>query len=308
MSSRVLVIGAGMAGLSAANALQLSGFNPVIVDKSRGVGGRLATRRSEFGSFNHGASTVSAHTPAFKAFLTETDTAQWNVLGEAEGVPSMSALAKPLMGEIHLHLQLGVARLEASGDGVKALFTNGDNEFFDRAVVAIPAPQAIEILCVEGVLDSWASPLLDVETAPCWAGLFAFENPLPILSVPTGIQLQNDDLALGKDTNERWVFHADAQWSKDHLELDKTGVLPLLLDRFFETLQIDPLKPIFAQAHRWRYARVAKALELPFLQSPDGRISVVGDAFSGPDGRLRDAEAAFESGRALALAPAGILN
>lgn len=297
-----------MAGLSAANALEASGARPVVVDKSRGVGGRLATRRSELGSFNHGAPSICAYTDAFKSFLTDADTAQWNGFGEAEGVPTMSALAKPLMGQTPIHFQLGVTHLEASGSSVHAIFSDGKRDVFDRAIIAVPAPQAIQILSAEGVLADWAQALHDVKMAPCWAGLFAFDAPLPVLSAPRGVHLQQNGAAQSAPSSERWVFHADAEWSRENLEREKDEILQEFSILFFEKLQMDPHEPVFAQAHRWRYARVTQSLELPFIQSPDGRISVVGDAFSGPEGIWRDAEAAFHSGRSVARMPANILN
>lgn len=297
-----------MAGLSAANALESTGSSPIIVDKGRGVGGRLATRRSDFGSFNHGAPTVSALTPAFKAFLTEADTAQWNVFGEAEGNPTMSALAKPLMGQIPLHLKLSVTHLESLDSGVKATFSDETSEEYDRAIVAVPAPQAIQVLSGEGVLASWAQLLNGVEMAPCWTGLFAFDRSLPVLSVPRGIHLQKDSGFNDDQHSERWVFHLDAEWSRENLERDKNEILEDITTLFFNKLQMDRQEPIFAQAHRWRYARVAKQLKLPSLQSLDGRICVIGDAFSGPDGSWQDAEAAFHSGQSVARMPVNSFN
>ncbi|PMP83934.1 MAG: FAD-dependent oxidoreductase, partial [Chloroflexus aggregans] len=40
----VAIVGAGVAGLAAAHALATAGFTPVVFEKSRGVGGRAATR------------------------------------------------------------------------------------------------------------------------------------------------------------------------------------------------------------------------------------------------------------------------
>ena len=40
-----IVIGAGLAGLTCARQLQQQGYKVIILDKSRGVGGRIATRR-----------------------------------------------------------------------------------------------------------------------------------------------------------------------------------------------------------------------------------------------------------------------
>ncbi|NBV51116.1 FAD-dependent oxidoreductase [bacterium] len=50
----ILVIGAGISGLASARALQDQGFSVAILEKSRGLGGRMATRRDENGLWDHG--------------------------------------------------------------------------------------------------------------------------------------------------------------------------------------------------------------------------------------------------------------
>lgn len=61
---RVAVVGAGVAGLTAARNLSASD-DVVVVDKGRGVGGRLATRRIGEATFDHGAQFITTHTPEF---------------------------------------------------------------------------------------------------------------------------------------------------------------------------------------------------------------------------------------------------
>jgi monoamine oxidase len=46
INTDILIVGAGMTGLLAATDLNASGFHPLVVDKGRGVGGRLATAAS----------------------------------------------------------------------------------------------------------------------------------------------------------------------------------------------------------------------------------------------------------------------
>ena len=104
----ILIIGAGLAGLSAANDLQQAGHQVLLVDKGRGLGGRLAGRRIGDASFDHGAQFMTAREPRFKAAI-----ASWIKAGVAEewyssypgqpnghpryrGVPSMTAVAKYL--------------------------------------------------------------------------------------------------------------------------------------------------------------------------------------------------------------------
>ncbi|MEM7423722.1 MAG: FAD-dependent oxidoreductase, partial [Pseudomonadota bacterium] len=66
----VIVIGSGMAGLSCAKVLVEAGLNTVVLDKGRGIGGRLATRRAADGmQFDHGLQYLSAKTSAFADFL-----------------------------------------------------------------------------------------------------------------------------------------------------------------------------------------------------------------------------------------------
>ena len=55
LSTDILIIGAGLAGLSAAVELQKAGKQVLVVDKGRGLGGRLAGRRIGDATFDHGA-------------------------------------------------------------------------------------------------------------------------------------------------------------------------------------------------------------------------------------------------------------
>ena len=58
--SNVTVIGAGIAGLACATALAQAGLNVTLLDKGRRPGGRVATRRIDNTTFNHGAQFASA--------------------------------------------------------------------------------------------------------------------------------------------------------------------------------------------------------------------------------------------------------
>ena len=64
----IAIIGAGLAGLTAANILK-NNANITLFEKSRGVGGRIATRRSEPYFFDHGAQFFKARSAEFKDFI-----------------------------------------------------------------------------------------------------------------------------------------------------------------------------------------------------------------------------------------------
>ena len=64
----VAVIGAGITGITLANLLQKK-VNLTVFEKSRGVGGRMATRRAEPYQFNHGTQYFKIENKEFKDFL-----------------------------------------------------------------------------------------------------------------------------------------------------------------------------------------------------------------------------------------------
>jgi NAD(P)-binding Rossmann-like domain len=67
----VLVVGAGMAGVTAAAELQRAGRRVLVLDKGRAVGGRLASRRVGAATFDHGAQFITARMPRFAALIEQ---------------------------------------------------------------------------------------------------------------------------------------------------------------------------------------------------------------------------------------------
>jgi len=61
----VAILGAGIAGLAAAGELLRAGRRVVLLEKSRGVGGRMATRRIDAAVFDHGAQFFTVRGRAF---------------------------------------------------------------------------------------------------------------------------------------------------------------------------------------------------------------------------------------------------
>jgi renalase len=72
------LIGAGIAGLSCATLLQQAGLEVSLFDKSRGVGGRMSTRRGDDWQCDHGAQYFTARHPDFRA-----EVARWQRAGVA---------------------------------------------------------------------------------------------------------------------------------------------------------------------------------------------------------------------------------
>lgn len=183
----VAVIGAGMAGAAAAQQLAATGLDVLLVDKGRGVGGRMATRRlGDDLSFDHGAQYFTARDPRFiaqvEAWVAAGAAAPWEAgPGWFVGTPAMTAPARALTQGLTvltgctvagLHREAGAWRL-ADGAGSPI----ADGRTFDALLVTAPAPQAAALLATAGI-D--LPDLTRVRYAPCWALMLAHDSPSPL--------------------------------------------------------------------------------------------------------------------------------
>jgi len=177
---RIAIIGAGMAGLSCATALQSAGHDVAVFDKSRGVGGRMSTRRgiadpgdvaqSTTWYCDHGAPYFTAQSAAFrdevKRWCVAGVAAEWSpvvCLGDAGedrsqttaiafarfvGTPQMTSPAAFLASSLHLTCQRTVTALHRREDKWQLEFAEQGvvDDLFDAVVLALPAPQAAPLL------------------------------------------------------------------------------------------------------------------------------------------------------------------
>ena len=65
----IAVVGAGIAGIACARTLMQAGHQVTVFEKSRGAGGRMATRRTEFGGFDHGTQYFTVRDARFVKVL-----------------------------------------------------------------------------------------------------------------------------------------------------------------------------------------------------------------------------------------------
>lgn len=304
----ILIIGAGMAGLSCASALAEAGCSVRLIDKGRGPGGRMAARRVEIAdevvSFDHGAQYFTARDPGFQAAVAAWEAqgvvARWLAAGDEAwvGTPGMNgpirAMAEPLA------VEWGVRALTLARDGEGWCVDTGDAQTTAATVlVAIPAEQASELLAP--VAPELAAIPADVESEPCWAVMAGFATPLAIEAdtmrdpqAPISWAARNSAKP-GRSGRENWVLHASPARSREVIDLPKDKVAPLLVADFFAQAGIAPVAPIHLDAHRWLYAMPASAGGQPARFDPQAQIGIAGDYLHSPR-----VEGAWLSGRALA--------
>lgn len=298
---RVAVVGAGLAGITTAQRLTTAGHAVVVWEKSRGVGGRTATRRGPHGMrFDHGAPFLhDGLDPLSGPALATYDVVRpdGTRVRHAVGEPAANAVAKARAADLDVRTGKRVATIHEQGPGWA--LTGDDGEplgTYDAVVVAAPAPQTADLL--DGPAPQLAAQARSVAFAPCWSVMAAWDQPLELAFTGTA-EIPDLTWALaespkpGRSPGERWVLQGSAAWSADHLEEEPTAVATALLGRF-GTVCGSPLpEPEHLVAHRWRFARPRSPLRDRYLRH--GTLLATGDWCGGDT-----AGAAIRSGRAAA--------
>jgi len=234
-SKHVAVIGAGMAGVACARTLAQAGHKVTLFEKSAGMGGRMATRISDFGTFDHGAQYFTVRDPRF-ALALETVPGlckPWSAISVqlldelgrvAEAgrpdpdkhwvpAPGMNALvsrwALPLMAEHNVELETRVTRL--ARDAINAqqwqLHTEGTAgaqqvySGFDAVLLALPSAQAGELLRASRQAAKFSKQIDEVRVTPCWTLMLAFP-----------LAMQPKQYTLGPQWNAARSTHHRISW------------------------------------------------------------------------------------------------
>ena len=174
--SRVLVIGAGIAGLACARTLHDHGVPVTVLDKSRGVGGRTSTRREGPWRFDHGAPQFIANDARLLRYVNAW---QHDGVVQAQGSAflgrdGMNALARHLARDLTVRRGVQVTSLARAGRVWQATDSAGGVHEADVLLLAVPAPQAETLLGESPSLQAAAHAAV---MEPCWAVAVGFDRP-----------------------------------------------------------------------------------------------------------------------------------
>ena len=335
---RVAVIGAGISGLMCARTLMDHGLAVTVFEKSRGCGGRMATRRVSPQAvpelhFDHGAQYFTVRDARFKRYvdswLQDGVVAPWLgevvVLesGEIRGskgdtnrfvaTPGMNAIAKHLAENVDLQLRTEVAPVVRDGEQWQLRSTDGaELGLFDTVIVSAPAMQTSALLQACPALSQQAA---NVRMSGCWALLLAFQQSLNldfsgafVNSSPLSWIANNSSKPTRQCEEihpriENWVAHASPEWSQDNIDESAEVVQAALLSEFQRVTSRHDVEPVYVAVHRWRFALPQSPLPDACLFEVDQSVGVCGDWCAGPR-----VEGAFLSGMAVAGRVLGALK
>ena len=278
----VAVVGAGMAGLTCAQQLYQAGYRVVVVEKSRGLGGRLATRRLEGTHADHGVCYLKPKDDRFQSLVKTlidcsilqiwTDTIhELDANGQVQE-PSerstryasplgFSAIGKFLSTGLPLIQNQRVAKIELIAQKWHLQFENDSAITADSVIVAIPAPQAVTIL--ESIPDlDFLQTLKSVQYSACITAIALYPVQPHSLGWKAIVCPHDSDLGwIALDSSKQnsasqpvFIVQSNAAFADRHL--DTTDLQPVGQHLLNKAAQVLPWlsAPQVLQVHRWRYA------------------------------------------------------
>ncbi|MGB3651744.1 MAG: FAD-dependent oxidoreductase [Rivularia sp. (in: cyanobacteria)] len=296
--TNIIVIGAGMAGLVCAQQLTQAGYSVRVIDKSRGVGGRVATRRLFDTKADHGACYLKPKGEILqrlaKLLVSKGDLEIWtetlhiqdnfsSAIAHPSSLPyiaaeGMNAIAKFMAQGLEIHRAQRINSITLTNENKWHLTSETSSDEFTASsvVVAIPAPQAVMLLesSAELLNNGFIEKLRSVEFFPAltvmagypdssgqpeWKAITFKDNP-----VLGWIGL--DSSKRKNPTQPHFVIHSSADFAEKYFESELQQVGQQILENAASDVNLSWLNnPQWMQIHRWRYAFPKTPLEQPFL-------------------------------------------
>jgi renalase len=311
MESKVydsVVVGAGISGLVLSLRLREMGQSILHLEKSRGLGGRIATRRDNEVTYDHGAQFYKVYKD--KPFhLDERWTSEGHVFSWIESQDfylkcspgGLTSITKSIADRQSIVFEKKVHLLEQFFDPVslspqaKVHLESGEVYFARAVYLTAPVPQCLEIF--ERSKIEYPAELNQIKYAKALVGLLEVQSDLQ--QVIDFKYLENVDSEIfsisnqfNKKVSSKLAFTVVMRpaWSEQFFDLNDDKSLDEIIEKFYHFFKnFDPsFQVIRAQLKKWRYSHPLRSYSKKYeTLGQDRNIFILGDAFGG--GSIRGA-------------------
>lgn len=302
----VLIVGAGIAGLMAAQTLQAAGKTVVVVDRESRVGGRMVTEHIHGGWADTGAQFFTVREPVFQQYVgrwveegvafvwssgwadSSTETTPVDGFPRYAAHGGITAVARRLAQDIMVHKSVEICQLHLLENGWQAVSQSGYVYQCCGLILTPPAPQTLALLEASQLpLDSQdAAALAAIQYQPNITAVCHIDGEAQ-LPPPGAIQRPAHPISWIANNKQKHISPditlITAQFNPSYSRLwwqapdnELTGII----HREIRPFLVDNAQIAHIQFYRWPYAlpttlypeRVLIASNLPTL-------IIAGDAF-----------------------------
>jgi predicted NAD/FAD-dependent oxidoreductase len=298
----ILIIGGGISGLLCANKMQAAGKTVAVLDKGRGVGGRMSTRWGMGAArMDHGAQFFTVRDPRWQVWVQQMQAAgvvrEWfrhapwdtNPMGYPRycGVDGMNAVPKYLAQGIEVHVSQQVINLQRIESIWIAETQSGERFSGHELVITIPLPQARPLLDSSGL--NWANraaraQMDQVSYERGLATLIHLEGPSAV-PAPGCLKLNTDPLVWIADNQKKGIsadpiltLHSSAEFAMRHWNSSDSVRGRLMVEAAEEWLGSSVAA---FSCHRWGYTTPKNNSEQSIYRNVGLGLTMAGDAFGG---------------------------
>ncbi|GAB3032594.1 NAD(P)/FAD-dependent oxidoreductase [Bowmanella dokdonensis] len=296
------IVGAGMSGCLLCSYLTAAGHQVTVFEKSRGPGGRSSTKRTDWGSFDPGASFLRTADPDLLEQLQPLEALgivrPWSVTPYDKTdyfsaqqthdqffvfTPGMNAACRFWLQGASLLNSIQITHMQEMPKGWM-LWDQQQRKFglFDYVVVTAPWPQTRHLLS-EHLPD--IADTRETDWLPCWSVAMQLARPvtdaMPVIYAHQQLlQLAVLDSAKPDRQAKRqiWVVQFSHPESARLQYTAKDEVARRAASALGELLELPPLQVSHSYQHYWRFARLSPLGHLPgLIHDPERRLMGLGD-------------------------------
>lgn len=301
MKIDTIIIGAGVAGLAAARVLEETECRVLVLDKGRGVGGRLATRRlgdrdAPRGRWDHGAQFFTLRSSALQRRLEGWGALKavvpWhdaeNGLIRYRGESGINDFAKAFAQGVTVQQGQRVVNLHKTAGGWTVETEDGNTYTAGTLISTQPAPQLLDLLQASGLTLPGAALLETIGYERTLtllmelAGPSGMEAPGLLRPVSGILQTVVDHQVKGISDTPTLTVHATPEFSLEWYERDRNVMASVMRAAVMELLDVDVVS---VQHHGWKFAHPHTRVAEPFLLVGE-RFWAAGDGFCAGDGEV----------------------
>ncbi len=278
LTEKTVIIGAGISGLYLAQLLSAKGENPLILEKSKGLGGRVATRRINDLGLDHGALFLDHH-PYLSAY---------DVINTAKGdyLPGgMNALAKKMSHNLRIMREQKLHKIIPLETDFELETEEGLKIHCKNLILTAPVPQAVELM-EKNLLLSEASALRKIQYSKAIILLGILKGDVTSLS---SFDFEGHEFNFTRERNlhpHGLVLKLSSALAESVFERSDTDLLSELIN-VYRRSPLSSWELETFELKKWRFSKPLSLYPAPFAKISAG-LYLCGDGFGHP---LESAEA-----------------